>query len=277
MTTLKHLIFTDLDGTLLDHETYSFTPAKDLIQTLQKNRTPIIPNTSKTRAELLKLREEIGLHSPFITENGAAIYLPKNDFPSMPAGSSEHGDYWRKSFSQSRAHWVTLLERLAPELQALFQSFSQMTLEQLCKATGLTQEQAQLAREREFGEPVLWNGSEDEKALFVTLVEAVGGHVLQGGRFLHVGGNANKGTAMNWLKELYQQEYNKKIITIACGDSQNDIDMLEEADIAILVKSPAHPYPLVRRVKPTIITKKEGPDGWVEGLNKFYTQPNNKA
>ena len=67
------LIFSDLDGTLLDHHTYSFAPALSMLQKLRSANIPVIPNTSKTFAELTELTQQIGLDGPFIVENGAAV------------------------------------------------------------------------------------------------------------------------------------------------------------------------------------------------------------
>ena len=52
---LPMLVFTDLDGTLLDHNTYSFSPALAAINKLKSLNIPIIPVTSKTLSELMTL------------------------------------------------------------------------------------------------------------------------------------------------------------------------------------------------------------------------------
>ena len=47
------LVFTDLDGSLLDHDTYDWQPASAWLTRLEQRAIPVIPTTSKTRAELL--------------------------------------------------------------------------------------------------------------------------------------------------------------------------------------------------------------------------------
>ena len=42
------LIFTDLDGSLLDHHSYSFAPAVPLLAELDALGIPVIPITGKT-------------------------------------------------------------------------------------------------------------------------------------------------------------------------------------------------------------------------------------
>ena len=74
------LVFTDLDGTLLDHHNYSFAPALQMLHRLNSINIPVIPNTSKTFAELIDLRQQIGLEGPFIVENGGRYLHPYSLF-----------------------------------------------------------------------------------------------------------------------------------------------------------------------------------------------------
>ena len=67
------MVFSDLDGTLLDHDGYSFEAAKPALAALAERAIPVVPSTSKTLVELEKLSVEIGLSGAAIAENGAAI------------------------------------------------------------------------------------------------------------------------------------------------------------------------------------------------------------
>ena len=70
----KIVIFTDLDGTLLHNETFKFENIRQYIQNLLSKNISIIPNSSKTKAEILNFCHELKAELPFIAENGAAIY-----------------------------------------------------------------------------------------------------------------------------------------------------------------------------------------------------------
>jgi predicted mannosyl-3-phosphoglycerate phosphatase (HAD superfamily) len=59
------VIFTDLDGSLLDHYTYSFAAATPLLDELNSQEIPVIPITSKTYAEVIRLRRFMGNSPPF--------------------------------------------------------------------------------------------------------------------------------------------------------------------------------------------------------------------
>lgn len=271
--TILPLIFTDLDGSLLDHHTYSFEPAADRLDQLKKRNVPVIPNTSKTRAELLLLRQALDNSDPFIVENGAAVYLPANLNLHAASGLLLQDGYKCKPFSRSRRHWLDKIDLLAPDLHSKFHGFSTMSVTELVAATGLSHQGAKLAMTREFNEPGTWLGTDSEKKLFIQHLEEMGAVVLEGGRFLHVGGLTDKGSAMQWLVEAYQQQLpDRKILSIALGDSNNDKDMLENADMSVVIKSPVHAYPELKRHRQVYFTVNEGPAGWVEGLDYFLHQ-----
>ena len=108
----RYLIFTDLDGTLLDHENYSFGANKKMISTIINNKNEIIFNTSKTFSECKKLLKELKLSNmPFSTENGAVIYFPKIRFNKIK-NSSSFEKYWKVRIAKlSSKVWHQFLKR----------------------------------------------------------------------------------------------------------------------------------------------------------------------
>ena len=82
---VRILIFSDLDSTLLDHYTYSWDEAKPVISLLKGLNIPLIFNTSKTFYETRRIAAEMGINHPFAVENGAAVFFPKG-FKPLPEG-----------------------------------------------------------------------------------------------------------------------------------------------------------------------------------------------
>ena len=71
------MVVTDLDGTLLDHDDYSWEPAAECVATLAEHEVPLILASSKTLAEMRRLAGELELSQPLIVENGAAVAWPE--------------------------------------------------------------------------------------------------------------------------------------------------------------------------------------------------------
>ncbi len=79
----KLIIFTDLDGTLIDHQSYSYSDAKKALKKISDDKIPLILVSSKTRAEIEAIRQDLkkdgfNINHPFIVENGSAIYIPRD-------------------------------------------------------------------------------------------------------------------------------------------------------------------------------------------------------
>jgi mannosyl-3-phosphoglycerate phosphatase len=267
MSPFKILIFSDLDGTLLDHFTYQSTAAIQTLEQLKRASIPVILNTSKTLAELESINNKLKLNTPFIVENGAAIYIPLNTFAKQPSDTVIIDNYWVKSFCLPRQHWLTLLSEQTDEFKKYYRSFSTMSLEILSQETGLTLAEAQRAKQRKYGEPIQWLGDDATKNKFIDHLLNLGANVVQGGRFIHIGGYCDKGQALIWLTEQYRENANNPaIMTIALGDGENDSPMLEAADIAVQIRSPAHNFPKLYRQFKTTRTQLYGPQGWAEAI-----------
>ncbi|WP_100657380.1 HAD-IIB family hydrolase [Alteromonas flava] len=269
-----YLIFTDLDGTLLDHYSYESESALPMLQVLKARDIPVIINTSKTFFEVIDIAEQLALNAPLITENGAACYFPNaiaEELNSSQLEHSPHQGFMRKVFTHPHQHWVGLLNRVAGNYKGCFKSFSTLGINGIQELTGLTRKNASKAAQREFGEPVAWLGNDEQKHRFIKQLESMGASPVEGGRFIHICGDCNKGMAMQWLTKLYADHLDSEPTTVALGDGKNDIAMLEKADIAVRVLSPVHTPPALTRSDRVYTTQAFGPAGWAEALSKLLT------
>jgi predicted mannosyl-3-phosphoglycerate phosphatase (HAD superfamily) len=136
--------------------------------------------------------------------------------------------------------------------------------------TGLSVEAAERANHREYSEPVKWLGDAGRRAEFVAALQARGAHPLQGGRFLAVAGDCDKGRALTWLRSVYQQASDLgPVHDLAIGDSGNDVAMLEAAETALVIRSPVNEFPQLKRNQGVIYSRLFGPEGWTEGVEQW--------
>lgn len=268
------IIFTDLDGSLLDHYTYSFSAAGGLLKKLESLDIPVVPVTSKTYCEVLRLRDVMDNQHPFVSENGAAVFIPRGYFSRRPKGFSEQGKFWVYRNCRSREYWLEVLDTKAGAFAGEFETFSSIVDKQgiqgLVQLTGLSTQQAALSHRREHSEPILWTGTEKRKKLFVETLSKGDVRLVQGGRFLSLGGHTDKGKALLQLQSIYAANHKPKTIqSLAIGDGINDIGMLEAASCALIIKSANHQPPAVSRTDNTFLSTKTGPQGWVEGVSTW--------
>ena len=272
--TKQLLIFTDLDGTLLDDTDYRFDEASSCLSELEQRGIPVIPVTSKTLVEVLELRKRLDLKTPFIVENGAAIYLPCDSMPlyanRQPPMTHQvtidQTAYWCYTPGRRIAFWQELLARQDSKFSSLYTTFSSLEIEQIGALTGLNERAAKQASEREFSDPIVWQGNSDQRKEFIQCLSAQGITVVDGGRFLHLmDTQADKGRALVWLEKwINSQLNNTECIALALGDSENDISMLNAANTALLVRSKKHPFPKVTSSKYQFQSRLFGPAGWSE-------------
>ncbi len=266
----QFLVFTDLDGSLLDHHSYSYHDALPQLHALERAEIPLIPASSKTRSEIEQLREELGNSHPFVVENGAAVFIPRGYFDRQPAGTTERGAYWIHELVAGRDHWLALLRGLYEDFADEFDHFHRAGTEGIARMTGLSEAQAVRANQREYSEPVQWLGRAQRKEEFVRRLRERGANPLQGGRFLSVSGDCDKGRALAWLRDVYCEQAPERIChDIAIGDSRNDCAMLEVAGTALLVRSPVNDFPPLARRDGVIRSRDYGPGGWAEGVARW--------
>ncbi|MBE7384096.1 MAG: HAD-IIB family hydrolase [Leptolyngbya sp. SIO1E4] len=263
------ILFSDLDGTLLNTEDYNYTAALPVIERLKAQGIPVIPVTSKTRAEVETLIQEIGLTGPFVVENGSAIYIPRETCPfALPEGEDQ-GPYRVLQLGVAYVMSRAGLKAIAQEIGRPLKGFGDLSVEQVQQLTGLDTHDAKQAKMREFTEPFL-TPKNIEPAKLTAAVEAMGFRVVVGDRFSHlIGGEAGKGVAVHQLVSLYSTTLpeTETIVTVGLGNSPNDLDMLENVDQAIVLPGKSGPHPKLGD-RGWQIAPEPAPEGWAMAVTQ---------
>ena len=260
------LIFTDLDGSLLDEQTYDFEPALPALKLIDSLRIPLILVSSKTRAEIEFFKTRLSLDSPFVVENGGGIF-----FPTTFKLPKDH------PYERINGYNVIIIGRPIREVlervsklkeRFRFKGFSEMPPEKIASVTGLKIDEAILASKREFDEPIVLEDPLENRETFCEKASELGLDCVHGGRFIHLFLDGNKGRAVEVLLNIYRR-LGGPVFSIALGDSPNDISMLEMVDKAVLMqgKDGGHLNSLVH----PDLTKTEGsgPQVWNKVILSF--------
>lgn len=241
------LVFSDLDGTLLDHKSYAFDAAASALEKLQKTQSILVLASSKTAAEIVELRKRIGFeHCPAIVENGAGLLEPGDGVEITEKGS----------YQEIRS----ILDQVPSDLRQKFEGFGDSSTERVAQLTGLSVSDAALAKARRFSEPGHWLGTPEELDAFLQQLALYGIHARRGGRFLTLSFGTTKADQMFEIVSRYAPAP-----IIALGDAPNDIEMLEAADYPVVIGNgigagiPELRQDATGRV---LRTEDEGPTGW---------------
>jgi mannosyl-3-phosphoglycerate phosphatase len=237
-------VFTDMDGCLLDHDTYDWKPALPALEALKARGAAVVLVTSKSRREVEHWQRLIGLTHPSIVENGGAAVL--EDGTALALG-------------KPRGEIVPLLEEAAAEAGAAIRGWTRMTAEEVAERTGLGVEHARMAMEREYSEPFVLLEAEREEALR----EAMGRRGLRltrGGRFHHALAHEGKHAAVKALLEDLRARHGR-VVSVGLGDAPNDAGFLAVVDRAVIIRSPNTPE-VLKKVPWALVSEEEGPRGW---------------
>ncbi|MBL7174682.1 MAG: HAD-IIB family hydrolase [Desulfobacteraceae bacterium] len=257
-----YVIFTDLDGTLLDHITYGWDEAKAALDLCKRLHIPIVMVSSKTRAEMDVIRKKLEFPFPFVSENGGGIFFPKEAINEIPPATIFAENMWRWSLGLAYEFLVKCLREIRDELGWHIRGLSEMTPEEISSRTGLDLESSRLAAKREYDEPFIV--LEQEKIDIDTLrcaAQRRGLTISTGGRFYHLHGQNDKGEAVERVIMWYK-EHHSQIITIALGDSPNDFSMLKRVNHPVLIRSSNYFSGIEESIPGLMVTQEMGPKGW---------------
>ena len=216
----RGLLFTDLDGTLLDHDTYRPSDvALRAVAQLRQQNVITVPVSSKTAPEIAQLAREARLARVAVAEGGAVLVV---DGVARPVGLP-------------RSRLIASLDHLRGGGWQVT-GMSEMSVDEVCRRTGLDRSDAERAMDRQASEPFVFDAPSDAPApheverRLATLDVAV----TRGGRFWHlVGRGIDKATGIDAVCRHYRWDDRER--TAAVGDAWNDLPMLRAVGVGVLL------------------------------------------
>jgi mannosyl-3-phosphoglycerate phosphatase len=263
------VIITDLDGTLLDHHTYTWDAALPALRECGRRKVPVVFCTSKTRAEVEVLRRVMGNAHPFITENGGGVFIPHGYFSHRIENAATVKTFHCIALARPYSEITQALEEIAHESGAEVVGFHQMRAKEIAENSGLRLKDAELARLRDFDEPFFFAGTTPEaEQKFLALARERKLEVTRGSRFWHLHGGSDKGRAVRELLKHYRTGRHAKVRSAGFGDAANDLPMLAAVDQPFLVQRPNGSYDDAVTARLLRIQRADapGPQGWNDAV-----------
>ena len=257
---LRIIFLTDLDGTLLNFNDFSFDTIRSNILEFIKDGIDIIPVSSKTRPEMTEFCTALGVNLPFIYENGAGF--------CSDARTSNQNDV---IVGMSKDALMQIWEGNIPvELKADCKFLSEMDMTECSALLGLSGARLKLALARSHTALLKFNGDKTALTLLNIYLERAGLTLQKGGRIFCLSGLHNKAS---FIENFRQKNPNKSAnFIVAFGDGNNDIPMLNAADFACIIPRPNGEHlPPDKITTQKIIASQPAPLGWIETAEAALT------
>ncbi len=264
-----YLIFTDLDGTFLSNDDFSFGDNIKLTKKLISLGHFVIVNSSKTFAEIHDLLSRNDLLLPIICETGGGIYLPKDELNIT--GQAAYDNYIKLFEAPKISDIQERLTEILSDFVNDFDFFDDLKEKNQEKLSNLRGNGLILASERVFTKLIVWRNNQERLMKLTERLKNNNLNLVKGARFCHLCSNFSKGKSMNYLVSYYRKLYRQQSFnTIALGDSSNDIDMLKQADLSCIVNSMGNETIRDEEVySKSIKSISPAPNGWNECIRKI--------
>ena len=254
----KILIFTDLDGSILDRDTFKFDQIKQYMKKLLNSGVIIIPNSSKTESEIIEFNQELGENLAYISENGSVINglnILNSNFPD------------KIILSREKEELIEIFKKNVPEnLQNKCKFISNLDKKNQMGIFSLSDNKLKNALKRKYTEPFLFEGEKSERIELLKILKKKSLTLQEGGRVINLCDNVNKVKSMKKILKIYKK-IQSNIKVIAVGDNYNDLDMLKNCDLPCLVFNDQFKEDQIN-IDNLIISNRPSPDGWADVIKK---------
>ncbi len=250
------LLFTDVDGTLLDREGRYAVSSDEIARA--KDRVAVILASSRTILELSRNQRDLGLDGPLVAENGAVVALPWSDALS-DVGAYEEID--------GRKWCVVAVGAPVPELRA-----EARTVADSLGARYVDQGEAEPDIGRRYSLALRPPPGHDASTLehLADALRRRGRSVASGGAWLCVTGGADKGRGVRTVLDCYKRLARPVGIVAAAGDGDNDVPLLLAATRRFVIsRDDGTWHPALRALPRVECVPIPGIAGWREVIRQL--------
>jgi mannosyl-3-phosphoglycerate phosphatase len=275
----RQIIFTAVDGALRDDARGALgDAAAEALQVLARRGVPLVLATRGTRAQLEPLRRKIEHGHPFLTESGAGLFIPDGYFNLHLPGAVRAGRNFCVPFARSHFEAAAALPEIAEEAGASAVGFSQMSVREVARNSGLSIRDAELFRQREFGEIFFFAGETEAVAQrFSQVALEKGWQVVPGDPLWELRGRLPQSgeNAVRYLMVLYRKALHGRQRSIAIGSEASDLYLLSATDTATVLPGPSGRFDeaLLAKLPRAVRVEEAGPTGWAQAVLQALERP----
>ncbi len=234
----RQLVFSALEGALVDARTDSFSGAEAALAELHRRNIPFILLSSRTRAEVEPVRRKLEHNHPFITETGGGIFFPDGYFNLKIPDAVRQGRYFCIAQGRPYEEVCDALDEIAGRCGVGVTGFHDMSAREISANTGLRLRAAELARDREFDEPFFFTSTDGAAiARFVAAARDRGFEGRPGSTFWHFSAGCDTARAVRAVAQLFRQATRLKLHLAGIGAVDDDLPWLRVMDQAILLSN----------------------------------------
>jgi mannosyl-3-phosphoglycerate phosphatase len=226
------IVFADIDaaptGPTAEHDRLAA-----VLERLAASRITLVFCSHRTRAEVERIRQALGVYHPFVCEDGSVAFVPERYFGADPENARVLGGYRAMEFAQPYHHVVETLHRVAARLGLAVLGFKEMPVEQVARECGLSLLAARLAKLREYAEPfrlVVPNPTAERRLL--RSLESAGLICVRHGDFHYAATVHGADAAAAALTALYRVSFGS-VVTAVLGDSAATADIARRTAVRL--------------------------------------------
>jgi mannosyl-3-phosphoglycerate phosphatase family protein len=270
-STERLIVVTDVDAGLFETATYSKRDGHAALDFLAAAGVQLVINSGRTRAEIERLRQTLRLRTPYISEHGSALFLPKGSLPFIPLHAQPALGGRVIEFGRRYHEVVDGLRAASGEATVEVIGFSALTIEDVGRELGVPIVEAQLAKLREYTE--IFRIVDEDDAGRSRLLKALrrrGLRCWQLGAHYLVTASLDRAESLELLKAMWTQAWGAPLV-IGLADSEDDLGWLRHVNVAVYIPDEHLGVPpRVLRKLPTVhVPRAAGRAGWIEAIFKY--------
>jgi mannosyl-3-phosphoglycerate phosphatase len=264
------IIFTGIDEVLSSTAQSDYQLITSVVQDLQQQNIPLIPVTSKTRAEIADWLERFDFIDPFIVERGSGIFIPEKNRRFTAFKTTHINRYHLHQLGCSYTEARAALKVVQEEINKILRGFGDLDEENIQSLIGGSLKEVRKAKAREFSEYFL-TPSRLEIASLQQIAREYGYKILPGDNLsLILGLEAVEATAIQWLTNNFTAN-GSVIHTVGLGSTKQDLALLEAVQIPIVIPSPTGVDTCLSS-KSWRVASNPGVKGWTEAIEQICRQ-----